>query len=124
MTAMVAALSDEDMRNVAAYFAAQTPAPRAATSKETLDLGRQIWRGGIADRDIPTCAGCHGANGAGLPAQYPRLAGQYATYTDTQLKAWRSAERANDQNRMMRAIAAKMNDQEIAAVADYAAGLH
>ena len=67
---------------------------------------------------------CHGATGAGLPAQYPRLAGQYADYTEAQLKAFRSGERANDPAKMMRTIAAKMSDADIAAVADYIAGLH
>lgn len=124
MSAMVATLSDEDMRNIAAYFSSQKALPKAAVSKETVELGRQIYRGGIADRSIPACAGCHGATGAGLPSQYPRLAGQYAQYTDGQLKAWRSAERANDPNQMMRMVASRLNDKEIAALSDYVAGLH
>ena len=69
------------------------------------------------------CEACHGASGAGLPAQYPRLAGQYAEYTEAQLKAFRSGERRNDANKMMQAVAAKMSDPEILAVADYIAGL-
>jgi cytochrome c553 len=124
MSAMVSTLSDDDMRNLAAYFSSQQAAPRAATDKETIELGQKIYRGGIADREVPACAGCHGATGAGVPSQFPRLAGQYAQYTDVQLKAWRSADRANDPNQMMRMIAAKMTDREIAAVADYVAGLH
>jgi len=124
MSAMVAALSDEDMRNVAAWFSSQRPVPRAAASKETVELGQRIYRGGIADRSVPACAGCHGVTGAGIPSQYPRLAGQYAQYTDTQLKAWRSADRANDPAQMMRMVAARLSDKEIAAVADYIAGLH
>jgi len=77
----------------------------------------------IADKGIPACAGCHGPAGAGLPAQFPRLAGQYAEYTEAQLKAFRVEERANDPEKMMRMIAAKLSDVEIKAVAEYAAGL-
>jgi len=124
MGAMVASLSQEDMANVAAYFAAQTPKAGAAKSKDTVNLGQNIYRAGIAEKGVPACAGCHGANGAGMPSQYPRLAGQHADYTDAQMKAWRSSERANDPNKMMRTVAAKMSDVEIRAVADYIAGLH
>jgi len=72
---------------------------------------------------LPACAGCHGPTGAGLPAQFPRVSGQHAEYTEAQLKAFRSGERANDANRMMRAVAAKLSDAEIKAVSDYIAGL-
>jgi cytochrome c553 len=123
MQSMVANLSPQDKRNLAAYFAAQTPKGGAAKNKETIELGQRIYRAGIAERGVPACASCHGATGGGMPAQYPRLAGQWAEYTEAQMKAWRSGERANDQNRMMRTIAARMNDAEIAAVADYIAGL-
>jgi cytochrome c553 len=123
MAGMVASLSPEDMRDVAAYYAAQQAKPGALKSGDTLALGRKIWRGGDVSKGLPACAACHGANGAGLPAQYPRLAGQYAEYTEAQLKAFRSGERRNDANRMMQAIAARMGDPEIRAVADYIAGL-
>lgn len=124
MQGMVANLSAQDKRNLAAYFAAQGPKPLAAKNKETIELGQRIYRAGIAERGVPACASCHGATGGGMPAQYPRLAGQWADYTVAQMKAWRSGERANDQNRMMRTIASRMNDAEIAAVADYIAGLN
>jgi cytochrome c553 len=123
MQGMVASLSAQDKRNLAAYFATQTPAPGSARNKETIELGQRIYRAGIAERGIPACASCHGATGGGMPAQYPRLAGQHADYTAAQMKAWRTGERANDANRMMRTIAARMNDAEIAAVSDYIAGL-
>jgi cytochrome c553 len=123
MAGMAAPLSADDMRNVAAYFAQQTPKAGAAKNKDTLDLGRKLWRAGDAARGVPACAACHGATGAGVPAQFPRLAGQYAEYTENQLKAFRTGSRANDANRAMRTIAAKLTDAEIAAVADYAAGL-
>jgi cytochrome c553 len=84
-------------------------------------LGERIYRGGIADRNIPACAGCHSPNGSGIPAQFPRVSGQHATYTETQLNAFRSGARAN--NPIMSDVAAKMNDKEIKAVADYIAGL-
>ena len=124
MTAQAAMLSDADMRNLGAYYAAQPPRILAASSKESASLGQQIYRAGIADRGVPACAGCHGATGAGLPSQYPRLGGQHKDYTEAQMKAWRSGERANDPNAMMRTIAARLNDREIAAVSDYVAGLH
>jgi len=123
MAGMVANLSVEDMRNVAVYYAAQPATPGAARNSETLALGRKIWRGGDIAKGLPACAGCHGAGGAGVPAQYPRLAGQYAGYTEAQLKAFRSGDRSNDANKMMQVIAAKMSDLEVRAVADYIAGL-
>jgi cytochrome c553 len=124
MGAQVAALSDQDMLDLGAYYAAQKPRILAARNKDTVQLGEQIYRAGIADRGVPACAGCHGATGAGLPSQYPRLGGQHAEYTEAQMKAWRSGERANDPNAMMRSVAARLSDREIAAVSDYIAGLH
>ena len=88
-----------------------------------MELGQKIWRGGIASKGVPACAACHGPAGAGLPAQYPRLSGQFADYSAAQLKAFRDGGRENDPNRMMRMIALKMTDAEMNAVADYAAGL-
>ncbi|TMH42942.1 MAG: cytochrome c4 [Betaproteobacteria bacterium] len=123
MGGMVAGLSTADMRDVAAYYAAQRATPGAVKTQDALALGRKIWRSGDMTKGLPACAGCHGANGAGLPAQYPRLAGQYAEYTEAQLKAFRSGERRNDANKMMQAIAARMSDPEIRAVADYITGL-
>lgn len=123
MAGMVASLSDDDMANVAAYFAGQKPAVRAARDPELAKLGQAIYRGGIATKGVAACASCHAPNGAGLPAQYPRLAGQYAEYVEAQLKAFRSGERANDPNRMMRATAARLSDREIKALAEYTSGL-
>jgi cytochrome c553 len=123
MAGMVANLTPEDMRNLAAYYAAQTPSTGAAHNTATVELGQQIYRGGVASQGIPACGSCHGATGAGIPAQYPRLAGQHPEYIEAQMKAWRSGERANDSARMMRTIASKMSDTQIKAVADYIAGL-
>jgi cytochrome c553 len=123
MGGMAAGLSAADMRDVAAYFAAQSPKPGVAKHPETLAFGRKIWRGGDPVKGVPACAACHGAAGAGLPAQYPRLAGQYPEYIEAQLKAFRAGERRNDANRMMQSIASRMSDPEIRAVADYISGL-
>ena len=123
MGGMAAGLSDQDILDVAAYFAAQQTKPGVAKHAETLEQGRRIWRGGDLAKGLPACAGCHGATGAGLPAQYPRLAGQYPEYVEAQLKAFRAGERRNDANKMMQTIASKMSDPEIRAVSDYASGL-
>jgi len=121
MQGFAGTLSEEDMRNVAAFYASKTAKPGFAKNKESLALGEKIYRGGIADRQIPACAGCHSPTGAGLPAQYPRIGGQHGDYTEAQLNAFRAGTRGN--NAQMMAIAAKMNDREIKAVADYIAGL-
>lgn len=123
MAGMVAALSADDMRNVAAYYASQKLKPAAAKDKELAALGQKLYRGGNPAAGLPACAGCHGPAGAGMPVQYPRIAGQFPEYIDAQLKAFRSGARANDPNGMMRGVAAKMSDREIQAVAEYAAGL-
>lgn len=123
MTGMVASLSEADMKGLAAYYAGQKLRPAAAADKNLVALGQKLWRGGNAASGVPACAGCHGPAGAGVPAQYPRLAGQYADYIAAQLKAFKDGARANDPNGMMRDVTARMTDQEIRAVAEYAAGL-
>ena len=123
MAGMVAGLSDADMHALAAYYASQTPKPAAASDKDLAALGQKIWRGGIAEKSVAACAGCHGPDGAGIPGQYPRLAGQFAEYVEAQLKSYRAGGRANDPNGMMRGVAGRMSDAEIRAVAEYAAGL-
>ena len=124
MASMVAPLSETDMRAVAAHYAAQKPRIGAARNKDTVALGQKLWRGGNPETGVPACSACHGPDGSGIPSQFPRLSGQHAEYTIAQLKAFRSGERANDPNQMMRMIAARMSEAEIAAVADYIAGLH
>ena len=123
MTAMVANLTKDDMANLAAYFAGREAKPREARNAELVKLGQTIYRGGVISRGVAACASCHGPNGSGMPAQFPRLAGQHAQYTADQLKAFRLGSRANDSNRMMRAIAVKLTDREIDAVAQYVQGL-
>jgi cytochrome c553 len=122
MSGMAATLSEEDMKNVAAFYAGKQAKPGFAKNMELVTLGERIYRGGIADRSIPACAGCHSPTGAGIPAQYPRLAGQHADYTEAQLVAFRGGARTN--SAPMTGVAAKMNDKEIKAVSDYIAGLH
>jgi cytochrome c553 len=111
------------MKSLAHYFAGQQLQPEAAKNVETVERGQQIWRAGIAEKGVPACAACHGPAGAGMPAMYPRLSGQFADYTEAQLKAFRDGVRSNDPNQMMRMIALKMTDAEMKAVSDYAAGL-
>ncbi|MDE2615545.1 MAG: cytochrome c4 [Burkholderiales bacterium] len=121
MKGFASVLSDEDMMDIGAWLAAQKAKPGFAKDKELVALGERIYRGGIPDRQIAACAGCHSPNGAGIPAQYPRLSGQHADYTLTQLQSFRDGVRKN--SLPMTQVAAKMNDREIKAVADYIAGL-
>ena len=121
MVGFASALSDQDMTDIAHWLASQTAKPGAARDKDLVNLGERIYRGGIADRQIAACAGCHAPNGAGIPSQYPRLDGQHADYTADQLRQFRSGARKN--NLPMTQIAAHMTDVEIAAVADFIAGL-
>jgi cytochrome c553 len=121
MTTYAKMLTDAEKKNVAAYLGAQQPKPGAAKNKDTLELGKKIYRGGIADRGVAACASCHGATGAGLPIQYPRLAGQHQDYTVAQLVSFRTGARKN--SAPMSTLAKRLSDDEMKAVADYIAGL-
>ena len=121
MKGFVATLSEPDMLNIAAWLHQQKPKDGFAKDKDLVALGERIYRGGVQDRSIAACAGCHSPNGVGIPAQYPRLAGQHADYTVKALKGFRDGARAN--SIPMQQVAAKLNDREIQAVADYIAGL-
>jgi len=123
MNGMVANLSEGDMKALAGYFSGQKLKPAAASDKDLAALGQKLWRGGNAASGVPACSGCHGPAGAGIPGQYPRLAGQYPEYIATQLKSFRDGARANDPNGMMRGVAARLTEREINALAQYAAGL-
>ena len=121
MKGFASALSDEDMKNIAWWVTAKQAKPGFAKDKELVSMGERIYRGGIQERNIAACAGCHSPNGAGIPAQYPRLSGQHADYTAKQLVEFRDGKRAN--SIQMTQVAAKLNDKEIKAVSDYIAGL-
>jgi cytochrome c553 len=121
MSGFSAMLSDDDMRNISYWLAAKPAKAGFSKDKEMVALGERIYRGGIADRQVPACAGCHSPNGAGIPSQYPRMSGQHADYTAAQLTAFRDGVRKN--NLQMTQVSAKLNDREIKAVSDYIAGL-
>ncbi len=121
MTTYAKMLSEDEKKNIAAYLATQQPKQGAARNKDTLELGRKIYRGGIADRGVAACASCHGATGSGIPAQYPRVAGQHQDYTIAQLQAFKTGARSNSPQ--MATLAKRLSDDEMKAVADYIAGL-
>jgi cytochrome c553 len=121
MQGFASALSDDDMKNIAYWVTANKAKPGFAKDKELVSLGERIYRGGVQDRQIAACAGCHSPTGSGIPSQYPRLGGQHAQYTAAQLTAFRDGGRKN--SIPMSQVAAKLNDREIRALADYIAGL-
>lgn len=121
MTTYAKMLTDEEKHNIAAWLSTQATKPGAAKNKDTIELGKKIYRGGIADKNVPACASCHGASGGGIPVQYPRIAGQHQDYTVAQLGLFKSGGRKN--SAQMSTIAQRMSDEEMKAVADYVAGL-
>jgi cytochrome c553 len=121
MTAIAKALTDEEMKNISAYLDSQALKPASAKNKDTVEIGKKIYRAGIAEKNVPACAACHSANGAGIPAQFARIGGQHQEYTSAQLTAFRSGARKN--SAQMGTIAKRMSDDEIQAVSDYVAGL-
>ncbi len=121
MSGILGGVSPADRLHVAAFYAAQPYKPGVARNRDTLELGQRIYRAGIPERGVPACSGCHSPSGAGIPAQYPRLAGQHAEYTVSQLKAFHDGTRRN--SAPMTQIAARLSEAEANAVADFAAGL-
>ena len=125
MVGMVAALTEEDMANLGAYYESLEPkgAPVAA-EPDVLQKGQDIYRGGITDAGVAACIACHAPTGKGNgPAGWPSLAGQHAQYTVTQLKYFQTEQRANDVGRMMRNVAKRMSEAEMEAVAAYVAAM-
>jgi cytochrome c553 len=123
MSPQVIPLNEQDFQDLAAYFSAQQQTPGAADPARA-ELGENIYRGGNPASGVPACTGCHGPAGVGLgAAKFPRVAGQHAQYVDQTLKHFRDKVRANDPNAMMRGVAARMTDQEVAAVSQYIQGL-
>ncbi|MBB5018017.1 cytochrome c553 [Chitinivorax tropicus] len=123
MFGMTATLTEDDMRNVSAYLSQQKPKVLEGSKPDLQELGKKIYKVGNPATGLPACAACHGPKGGGMPAQFPRLGGQHAEYTITQLNAFRKGERANDPGETMRQIALKMTDKEIEAVSNYLVGL-
>lgn len=123
MAGMVANLSDEDLRNLAAYYAAQTAKQGSAQNVELVAIGQKLYRSGVPDKGVAACSACHAPDGSGMPPLYPQLSGQHAEYTVAQLLAFRSGERNNDANDMMRMVAEGLSDGEIKALAEYIRGL-
>ncbi|MBL4819805.1 MAG: cytochrome c4 [Gammaproteobacteria bacterium] len=124
MTAMVGSLSDQDVEDIAAYYASQSRAVAGANA-EGLDLGQTLYRGGNKDISIAACTACHSPTGQGnAPAGFPALGGQHSAYTLAQLKAFRSGDRSNDSNGMMRTVVERLTDKELEAVANYISGLN
>jgi cytochrome c553 len=129
MQGIAAGMTPEDMRAAGAFYAKQTPRGLAARDAGLVKLGQALWRGGDSGSGIPACSGCHSPNGAGVPKNYPRIAGQYADYTYAQLKAFQAGERGRDKEgkdangRVMRSIAKGLSDVQMKAVAEFAAGL-
>ena len=121
MTTYSTMLTDAEMKNIAAYLDKQPSKPGAAKNKDTIEAGKRIYRGGIAEKNVPACAACHGPNGAGIPAQFARLGGQHQEYTTAQLMNFRSGARKN--SIQMTTIAKRLSDDEMQAVSDYIAGL-
>ncbi len=124
MTGMTISLSDDDLRNLAAYYASQPATEMTAKDMTLVAQGQNLYRGGIPEKGIAACTACHMPDGSGVHPQYPRLSGQHAEYTATQLRAFRSGARNNDDNQMMRMIASRLSEKEIMALAEYISGLH
>ena len=124
MAGMVANLSEQDMRDLSAFYASQDEKQGAAKNMDLVSTGQQLYRAGIANKGVAACSACHSPDGAGIPPVYPRIAGQHAEYTATQLRAFRSGNRNNDTNEMMQTVASRLSDDEINALAEYISGLH
>jgi cytochrome c553 len=124
MTPFAASLSEQDMADIAAYFASQKTSPGAAVADaETVKLGERLYRGGNAKSGVSACMSCHGPSGHGIPPRFPRVSGQHAAYAEKQMLAFKSGQRSND-NEVMTRIAFRMSEAEIKAVSQYMAGLH
>ncbi|EKE83395.1 c-type cytochrome [Idiomarina xiamenensis] len=124
MMGQVANLSEQDIADLAAYFASQQAKP-GSTPEDIIAKAEDLWRRGNPDSKIPSCTGCHGPRGDGMGlAKFPDISGQHAAYTATQLKAFRAGERANDMNGMMRGVAQKLTDEEIDLLSKYLSGLY
>ncbi len=124
MNGMAAPLSEQDMQDLAAYFSSQEMTP-GETPEEYIEPGQALYQGGDEERGITACIACHGPKGNGMAlAGFPDISGQHVAYTEAQLKAFRSGQRHNDMNGMMRDIASKLTDEDITILSNYISGLH
>ena len=125
MAGQLDAMSEQDLADMAAFYAVQ-PATPGVAKEELVELGESVYRAGIREKGVAACTACHSPTGVGNgPAKYPRLSGQHADYIATQLRAFRNDERTNDgDTRIMRDVASRLSDKELDAVASYASGLH
>jgi cytochrome c553 len=123
MNGMAAPLSEQDIKDLAAYYANQAPKPGAAANKELALTGQKIYRGGIVQTAVPACMSCHGPSGRGIPPRFPRLSSQSVAYTEKQLLDYKAGRRTDNDDVMTR-IASRMTDAQIKAVSEYLAGLH
>ena len=125
MAGQVSDLDEQDMRDLAAYYASLEPGVAGGVDPELRERGEDIYRGGIPDKGVAACMACHGPAGAGMAgAGFPRVGGQHAQYTAEQLRKYRDGDRDTDRNRMMRDVAERLSDDEIEAVSSYLSGLH
>ena len=123
MTGLLDAMTDQDIADIAAYYAKQAGTVGHA-AKDLVEQGQKIYRGGIAKKGVAACTACHTPTGEGMAqAGFPAIGGQHAAYTEKQLKMFRNGERNNDPQGMMQDIAAKLSDAEIKAVSSYIQGL-
>jgi cytochrome c553 len=123
MSGMAGPLTDQEMRDLAAYFASQTLKPGAAANKELVAAGRRLYRGGNSETGVPACMSCHGPSGHGIPPRFPRVTGQNSPYTERQLLDFKASRRVDGDGIMIR-IAFRMSEAEIRAAAEYMVGLH
>jgi cytochrome c553 len=124
MAAMVLSLSEQDMQDIAAWYSSQTVSLQGE-NPDSLELGETLYRAGNQEIAVAACSACHSPTGQGnAPAGFPSLSGQHAEYTLKQLKSFRTGERANDSNAMMRTIVERLTDKELEALASYVSGLH
>ena len=124
MFGMAAALTEEDAKDIGAYYQTQSLAQAAPFDESKIAAGREIYKGGNLQTGVPACQGCHGPTGGGMAGiGYPQIGGQYADYTLAQLKAFKEGSRSNDDNKLMRSIVEKLSDEDMAAVANYIASL-
>ncbi|TDJ70312.1 MAG: cytochrome c4 [Proteobacteria bacterium] len=122
MAGMVAPLSQQDMEDLAVYFASQALKVSASADREKAQEGQRLYRGGNAKTLVSACMSCHGPSGRGIPPRFPRVSGQHAVYSESQLLAFKAGKRSND-NEIMTRIAFRMSESEIKAVAHYMSGL-